>query len=104
VPGSGITDESDSIIEAFIKDRNIPLHTYGAMNAGDATLHLGWTLHCAPDNPTPTMREVMTIIYFADSTKALDPEGNQNRENDLATWLPGIKAGELAASKLNPLI
>jgi len=32
------------------------------------------------------MREVMTIIYFADKTKVLAPD-NPNRKADLETWL-----------------
>jgi hypothetical protein len=49
------------------------------------------------------MREVMTIIYFADGIRAMEPD-NPNRSDDLAGWLPGIKPGELAASPLNPVV
>ena len=58
------------------------------MQAGDATFHAGWTLHSAPGNAGSTTREVMTIIYFADGTRALTPD-NPNRQNDLDHWLPG---------------
>ncbi len=73
------------------------------MAGGDATFHSGWTLHSAPVNQTKVTREVMTIIYMADGCHAMQPD-NKNRENDLASWLPGIKPGELAASPLNPLV
>jgi len=45
----------------------------------------------------------MTIIYFADKTKVLEPD-HHNRKLDHATWLMSIPAGEYAASDLNPLI
>ncbi|MEH7305231.1 hypothetical protein [Neobacillus drentensis] len=77
--------------------------TYGAMAAGDATFHAGWTMHCAPGNPTDRMREVMTIIYYADGSIAAEPDSNA-RKNDLAQCLPGVKPGEVAASHLNPLV
>jgi len=99
-----ISDDSDVLLEQFIEEKKIPLTQYGAMKAGDATFHAGWTLHSAPDNPTTKMREVMTVIYFADGARAIDPGSNVHRANDLANWLPGIKPGELAASDINPVI
>ena len=99
-----ISDESDQIFDNLVKDNGLQLHNYGGMKAGDATFHSGWTLHGAPGNPTANMREVMTIIYFADETKVTDPGDNPHRNNDLRTWLPGLKPGDLAASELNPLL
>ncbi len=43
------------------------------MSAGDATFHAGWTLHGAPPNLTGTLRSVMTVIYFADGLRAVEP-------------------------------
>jgi hypothetical protein len=74
------------------------------MKAGDATFHAGWTLHSAPNNPTPLMREVMTIIYFADGMRVADPGSNPSRADDLNAWLPGLKPGDLASSDLNPVV
>lgn len=99
-----ISDESDQIFENLVTEKELRLHNYGGMKAGDATFHSGWTLHGAPGNPTPNMREVMTIIYFADGVKISDPGDNPHRNNDLRTWLPGMKPGDLAASELNPLL
>jgi hypothetical protein len=73
------------------------------MAAGDATFHSGWTLHSAPGNHSDTMREVMTVIYFPDGTRVLEPD-NGNRAADLRAWLPGCKPGDLAASYLTPVI
>ena len=97
-----ISDESEDTFNAFVKERGYKV-TNAEMRAGDATFHSGWTLHCAPGNQSETMREVMTIIYFADGIRAMEPD-NPNRADDLAGWLPGIKPGELAASPLNPVV
>jgi ectoine hydroxylase-related dioxygenase (phytanoyl-CoA dioxygenase family) len=98
-----ISDESHRTLQEYIDGKGFGKVTHGAMAAGDATFHSGWTLHSAPANPTDNMREVMTIIYFADGTRAVKPDSNA-RKNDLKQWLPGINPGELAASHLNPLV
>jgi len=98
-----ISDESDAIFEKFVNEKGFPVTAPPAMNAGDATFHSGWTLHSAPGNNSQSMRSVMTVIYFPDGTRVMQPD-NQNRENDLRTWLPGLKDGDLAASELNPLV
>ena len=61
------------------------------------------TLHTAPGNASETTREVMTVIYYADDARAIVPD-NPNRQNDLEGWLPGVAPGELAISRLNPLL
>jgi ectoine hydroxylase-related dioxygenase (phytanoyl-CoA dioxygenase family) len=98
-----ISDKSDAEFEKFVNERHIAKKCYGAMTAGDATFHAGWTLHCAPGNPTPNMREVMTIIYVADGVRCAEP-ANAQQASDLKGWLPGCKPGDLAASELNPLL
>ena len=98
-----ISDKSEDALQTLITERGYETTTYGEMSAGDATFHSGWTLHGAPGNPTSIMREVMTIIYFADGTR-VGAADNQNRQNDLRGWLPGLAPGDLAASELNPLV
>jgi hypothetical protein len=49
------------------------------------------------------MRQVMTIIYFADGTRVIEPQ-NEKHSGDLAKWLPGCKPGDMAASPLNPVV
>ena len=97
-----ISDKSDAVLSKFLTDKEIPLSKTGAMAAGDATFHAGWTLHNAPGNPTDTMREVMTIIYFADGSHLL-PEAGIRGEGDL-NFFPGIGWGAPAVSPLNPLL
>lgn len=97
-----ISDESERIIRDLIENRRFPI-VQNAMRAGDATFHSGWTLHAAPGNQTATMRAVMTVIYFADGARLLEPD-NPHRPADLARWFLGQKPGEVAAGPLTPLL
>lgn len=98
-----ISDESDRTFAAMIRDRGLEVDTHGPAAAGDATFHAGWSLHAAPPNPTGTMREVMTVIYFADGMRVTEPANDAQRV-DIDRWLPGLEPGDLAASELNPLV
>jgi ectoine hydroxylase-related dioxygenase (phytanoyl-CoA dioxygenase family) len=98
-----ISDESETVFRRFVAERGYALTPNGDMAAGDASFHNGWVLHTAPGNATPLTREVMTVIYFADGAHVTEPD-NKNRVNDLATWLPGLVPGDLAASPINPLV
>lgn len=98
-----ISDESHKTLAQYIEAEKFPLVSYGAMAAGDATFHAGWTLHSAPGNPTSNTREVMTVIYVADQTKVLEPDTDA-RKNDLTRWMPGLKPGDRIDSPLNPLM
>lgn len=98
-----ISDESHKTLAQYIEGKGFEKKTYGAMAAGDATFHAGWTLHSAPGNPTELMRKVMTVIYVADGSVIAEPDSTPRR-NDLAAWFPGQKPGEVAASPLNPLV
>ena len=98
-----ISDESEAAWSRLIAQKGFTVANHGGMRAGDATFHTGWTLHAALANSTPRMRDVMTIIYYADGTKvgAVD---NANRQADLDAWIPGGVPGNLAASPLNPVL
>ena len=99
-----ISDDSDALLEDEIRKNGYPVVSAGDMKAGDATFHNGWCIHGAPGNAsTTTTREVMTIIYFEDGAVITPPDSPQ-RENDLATWFPGLKPGDKAESEINPLV
>ncbi|MCO5239933.1 MAG: phytanoyl-CoA dioxygenase family protein [Chitinophagaceae bacterium] len=103
VDSVAISDESERLLDAYVKQNGYTVTRPQTMNAGDATWHYGWTLHCAPGNASDTTREVMTIIYFADGAKVITPK-NENQEADRQRWLCGAEPGSPAASALNPLI
>lgn len=98
-----ISDESEAEFARFVADRGFPVARSGAMTAGDATFHSGWTLHGAPGNSSDTAREVMTIIYFEDGARISEPD-SPSREGDLRGCFPGLQPGDLAASAINPVV
>lgn len=101
--GSRISDDSDAYFAQLIESQKIPVSPVGPLRAGDATFHDGWMVHRAPANPGGPMREVMTVIYFADGTR-VGPTDSDERRTDLERWLPGLRTGDLAAGEINPLL
>jgi len=99
-----ISDKSEDIYDRYIAENGFAINGPRSMNAGDATFHLGWTIHSAgPNRSHDKMREVMTIIYFADGARVTPPE-NEHQQADLDTWLPGRQLGDLADTDLNPIM
>jgi ectoine hydroxylase-related dioxygenase (phytanoyl-CoA dioxygenase family) len=96
-----ISEETHAALSDEIRRRGLAMGGGQALSAGDATFHAGRTVHAAGANRSPRRREVMTIIYFADGTRVLEPD-NEHRRADLAAFLPGLSGGDLAASPLNP--
>jgi hypothetical protein len=101
--GPIISDESEALFSAAVRDQGLEQTTHGALAAGDATFHAGWTLHRAPGNPTGQARPVMTIIYFADGARVTEPTDEFQRF-DAHLWLRGLAAGDLAVTDRNPLL
>jgi ectoine hydroxylase-related dioxygenase (phytanoyl-CoA dioxygenase family) len=96
-----IGDESEARFAEVVAAQGLPTATHGPLKAGDATFHRGWTLHRAPANPTPLLRSVMTVIWFADGTR-VSGEIGPARYWDHRLWLGEIPPGEVAAGPLNP--
>lgn len=98
-----ISDESESALNQVVVDGGYPVTRAVSMRAGDATFHAGWTLHKAPGNSSDLMRQVMTVIYYADGATVSTPR-NHNQEADRQRWLGGYEPGTLADSALNPVL
>jgi ectoine hydroxylase-related dioxygenase (phytanoyl-CoA dioxygenase family) len=98
-----ISDESEKIFAQYVEDRGLAISTPDSMKAGDATFHLGGTIHSAGPNLSDRMREVMTIIYFSDGARVTKPN-SEHQQADLDAWLDGKLPGELADGPLNPLL
>jgi len=98
-----ISDQSEEIFRRYVSDKQFPIEKAPSMKAGDATFHLGWTIHSAGANRSPKMREVMTIIYFADGARVTKPEST-HQQADLDAWLRGKQPGEIADSEMNPIM
>ncbi len=103
VAALAISDESEAFFENYIAEKGYPVLETGSLAVGDISFHNGWTLHAAGGNRTQTTREAMTIIYLEDGATILTPD-HAAREADLSRWFPGQKPGDLAASRLNPLV
>jgi len=97
-----ISERSDTLLTKLIEERKIPVQSY-ALSAGDATFHSGWTAHAAFANNGAVVREVFTIIYYANGSTIMQPD-NKFREVDMLAFHPGQQPGELASSPLNPLL
>lgn len=98
-----ISDESEELFTAYVAEEKFRIEQPSQMRAGDATFHLGWTIHSAGPNLSDRMREVMTVIYFADGARITEPT-SKYQQADLDAWFPGQKPGEIAASPLNPVM
>jgi len=98
-----ISDQSEDLLAAYVHQHDLASSTYGAMSAGDATWHAGWTMHRAPPNPTASTREVMTIIYFAAGTRVTAP-GSNGLRGWVTDWYPGISTGDELAHERAPLV
>jgi len=98
-----ISDQSETYYNNYVYEQKYEIFYSGDLQAGDATFHNGWTLHRAGPNLTGTLREVMTMIYYPDGTKLTKPD-HEHRQNDFDAFFPGMKAGELAANDLTPIL
>ena len=98
-----ISDESEQAYNDYVKDNNFPISRATEMKAGDANWHYGYTIHNAPGNNSASMREVMTIIYFADGAKVHEPQ-NSWQKKDLEVWMMNTPVGEKIDTEINPLV
>lgn len=97
-----ISEEADRILDRIVADRGLSVESFD-VGAGDATFHYGWTLHSTHPNSASAPRNVMTVIYYADGARILEPD-NDYRRVDMEVFHPGLRPGDLAASELNPLL
>jgi ectoine hydroxylase-related dioxygenase (phytanoyl-CoA dioxygenase family) len=97
-----ISDKAHDLFDEIISTRQFPIVSH-ALRAGDATFHAGWTVHSTYANSSNNVREVMTVIYYADGTRLREPE-SEFQKTDLKVFHPGQKPGDLAASEFNPLL
>jgi ectoine hydroxylase-related dioxygenase (phytanoyl-CoA dioxygenase family) len=101
-PEVPLSYSSNELFEEIIRNHHIPLVTY-SMRAGDALFYSGETLHSALANTSSQRREALAVIYYEDGTRILPPT-HEHRRADLAEFLPGLKAGDVAAGPLNPML
>lgn len=97
-----IGDQSEDQLQRAFKVSNHAL-VEEPFELGEISFHYGWTFHRAGPNQSSRPRAVMTVIYMDMDMRVAAP-ANKNQEVDLATWLPGLRPGDAAASPLNPIL
>lgn len=108
-------DESMDEFEQNLDAKGWQRMSYGAMVAGDASFHTGWTLHSSRENTSQQTREAMVIVYYADGARVAIPPMPRHptppenfaaiiRQHNLSTCLPGLKSGDLAETLMNPIV
>jgi ectoine hydroxylase-related dioxygenase (phytanoyl-CoA dioxygenase family) len=98
----GISDESEAKISENMERHGFEFIS-GAFDLGEVSLHLGWTFHKAGANLSTKPRSVMTVIYM-DAAMHLVPALNPVQANDRDQWCPGARAGEVIATRKNPVV
>jgi hypothetical protein len=87
-----------------------PLVSYAPLAAGDATVHLGWTLHGSPANTSALRREAFSIFYFADGAHVArwpddgDPIWTRVQRHHVALRFPGRAPGDPGESPHCPIV
>ncbi|MEX2605155.1 MAG: phytanoyl-CoA dioxygenase family protein [Gracilimonas sp.] len=97
-----ISDESEAKIQKALSDANLELVESG-FDVGEISFHGGWTFHRAGANTSDKVRAVMTIIYMEDGIRVSE-FANDAHQADRDAWLPELEPGDIAATKLNPVI
>jgi ectoine hydroxylase-related dioxygenase (phytanoyl-CoA dioxygenase family) len=97
-----ISDESEAELQKALSAQNFSF-VEEPYELGEVSYHYGWTFHRAGPNSSKKPRAVMTMIYMEDGIRLIKPT-NKHHQRDWNAWLPGCQVGEIANSKLNPVI
>ena len=101
------SDAYDTLVSAALQaDGCAPeLVTY---ELGDASIHRTSCFHRTGPNLGATPRVILGVTYFADGAVARCDVDlatlSRGQRNDWTTFAPGVKPGDLVATKLNPLL
>jgi len=97
-----ISDESEEQLQQALGAQSFAVDD-SPYRLGDVSYHLGWTFHRAGANASAEPRRVMTMIYV-DADMIITEPTNANQVRDLATWMPGMRPGDVVSSPLNPVL
>ncbi len=81
-----------------------PIVRKGPMRAGDASLHLGWTLHAALRNTSRSMREAIAVCFYADGARIAEHHRMRFSQSLMASYFAGLRPGEPAVGPMNPIV
>lgn len=97
-----ISDESERQLQEALAAQDFAL-VEEPFALGDASYHQGWTFHHASPNVSNAPRRVLTVIYIDADIQIAEPT-NGAQTNDLATWFPGKRPGQVPDTELNPIV
>ena len=97
-----IGDESEKLVDELVSKGGYN-HVAEPFEIGEVSFQAGWLYHRAGPNRTDTVREAMTIIYMDREMRLAAPK-NEHQRLDAEVWCPGVRAGEIIDSPLNPTI
>ncbi|HEU4679625.1 MAG TPA: phytanoyl-CoA dioxygenase family protein [Terrimicrobiaceae bacterium] len=97
-----ISDESEARLQKMLASLKFR-YVEEPYELGEISYHYGWTFHRAGGNSSDRPRAVMTVIYMEDGIRLIKPT-NKHHRPDWEAWLPGCQIGEIANSRLNPVL
>ncbi|MGI8867858.1 MAG: phytanoyl-CoA dioxygenase family protein [Mycobacteriales bacterium] len=71
--------------------------------SGDASLHLGWTLHGAQVNRSDRPVLTLGIVYIDGDIEVADPV-SEAQARELRRWMPGAQVGRVPDTPMNPVV
>lgn len=95
-----ISDESEETIGRLMEGFEVDNSPF---ELGEVSFHAGWMFHRADPNRSDRVRAAFTIIYMDKDVRVIEPRYPQHAV-DHALWLPGTKAGDPAATPINPIL
>ncbi|XOV82218.1 MAG: phytanoyl-CoA dioxygenase family protein [bacterium] len=95
-----ISEASEQTLDRLMLDFD---YIDAPFDLGEVSFHSGWTCHRADANRTDQTRAAFTIIYMQDGIRMSEAR-HKHHAIDAQMWLPGVKAGEPAASPINPVL
>jgi len=97
-----IGDDSERLIQEAMDRERFP-YVQEPFALGDVSFHSGYTFHRAPANQSDRPRKVMTVIYVDRDIEITEPV-NDFQRNDLESWMPEGRVGEVPGGPLNPVL
>lgn len=97
-----IGDDSERLIQEAMDGEQFR-YVQEPFPLGDVSFHNGFTFHRAPANQSDRPRKVMTVIYIDRDIEVTEPV-NDFQRNDLQTWMPGARVGDVPSGPLNPVL
>jgi ectoine hydroxylase-related dioxygenase (phytanoyl-CoA dioxygenase family) len=88
---------------ATIKGCDLSVTDYGAFEAGDATLHAGYTVHASRGNPSAHTRYSVAVVYVPDGARVAEP-ADEVQELAIDLHTPGRRAGDVIDTAANPIL